>query len=84
MLTEASLTQVTFIRLLLVVDIPHMPLQVGRDREGSFTKLALVRLFARVGAQVSRQVGRSWKSFAAILAAVSLLVGFADSHNEEE
>ena len=44
-------------RLLLVVDVPHVALQVGRDGEGALAVLALVRLLPGVGAEVSGQVG---------------------------
>ena len=54
-----------------------MTLQVWRDWEGSLAELALVRLLARVGPQVSCQVGRSGKCFATIFAAVSFFIGLA-------
>jgi len=53
------------------VDVPDMPLQIGGDGEGSFTVLALVRLLTRVGSQVTSQVCRTGKYFAAVFAAVT-------------
>lgn len=40
LLPEAAVAQVAFERLLLVVDVPDVPLQVGGDAEGPVTVLA--------------------------------------------
>ena len=73
LLTEASLAQVTLVRLLLVVDVPHVSLKVGGDGETALTELALVWLLACVRPQVSGQVGRAGEGLATVLAAVALL-----------
>ena len=49
-----------------------MPLQVGRDGEGSLAVLALVRLLPGVRPEVAGQVGRPGEGFAAKLARVSV------------
>lgn len=73
LLAEASVALVTFERLLLVVDVAHMALQVGRDTERAFTVLALVGLLPSVGAEVPRQVGGAGEDLPAELAGISLL-----------
>jgi len=73
LLTKASLAQVTLVRLLLVVDVPHVALKVGGDGEAALTELALVWLLACVRPQVSGQVGRAGEGLATVLAAVALL-----------
>lgn len=73
LLPKTSVTQRTFERLLLVVDVADMALQVGRDTEGSLAVLAFVGLFPRVGPKVAGQVRRSWKNFSTELACVALL-----------
>ena len=57
LLTEAPLAEGTLEGSFFVVDVPHVALQVAGYAEGTFTVLALVRLFAGVSAQVPRQVG---------------------------
>lgn len=76
LLSETSLTQVTLVGLLFVVDVSHVSLEVGGDGEGSLTELAFVGLLARVGSEVSSEICRSWECFAAVLAAVSFFVLF--------
>ena len=55
-----------------VVDVPDMPLEVGGNAEGSIAFFAFVRLFSGVSSQVSRQVGRSRKMFAAVFARIPI------------
>ena len=59
-------------RFLLVVNVAHVPLQVGRDGERAVAVFAFVRLLARVGPQVARQIGRSRKDFAAKFARIPI------------
>ena len=73
LLTEAPVAKRTLERLLLVVDVPDVPLEIGRDGEGPLAVLALVRLLAGVRSKVAGQVGRSGKDFAAKLAAIAAL-----------
>ena len=49
LLSETSLTQVTLVGLLFVVDVSHVSLEVGGDGEAALTILALVRLLPCVG-----------------------------------
>ena len=49
-----------------------MPLEVGGNAEGSIAFFAFVRLFSGVSSQVSRQVGRSRKMFAAVFARIPI------------
>ena len=55
-----------------VMDVPHMPLEVAGNAEGSIAFFAFVRLFSGVSSQVSRQVGRSRKMFAAVFARIPI------------
>jgi len=70
LLPETPLAQGTLERLLLVVYVAHVPLQVGRYAERPLTVVALVRLFASVRPQVSRQVGATREHFLTKLARV--------------
>jgi len=72
LLAETSLADGTLVRLLLVVNVPDVPLEVGGDGEGPLAEVALVRLLAGVGAEVPGQVGGPGKGLAAIFAAVAL------------
>lgn len=73
LLPETPFAQGAFERFLLVVNIPHVALQVARDAEAPLAVLALVRLLAGVGAQVSGQVCGSGEHLAAKLARVPIL-----------
>lgn len=73
LLPETPFAQGAFERFLLVVNIPHVALQIARDAEAPLAVLALVRLLARVSPQVPRQIGRSGEHFTAELARVSVL-----------
>lgn len=53
LLAKAPVAESALKRPLLVVDIPDVPLQIGRYAEGSATVAARVGLLARVGPQVS-------------------------------
>ena len=54
------------------MNVAHVPLQVGRDGERAVAVFAFVRLLARVGPQVARQIGRSRKDFAAKFARIPI------------
>jgi hypothetical protein len=58
-------------RLLLVMNIPDMPLQVGRDGERALAVLAAVRLLPGVRPKMPRQVGGPRERLAAELARVA-------------
>ena len=49
LLAEGAVAQAAAVRLLLVVDVPHVALKVGGDGEAALTVLALVRLLPCVG-----------------------------------
>lgn len=70
LLAEAAVTEWTAERTFSVVDVPDVTLKVGRDAETSTTVLAAVRLFTRVGTQMTGEVGRAWERLAAISARV--------------
>jgi len=72
LLTETAVAQWAPEGFLLVVDVAHVTLQIGRDGKGSVAVLALVRLFARVRAQVARQIGRTREHFAAEFARIAI------------
>lgn len=60
------------------MDVPDVPLQIGRYAERSIAVATLVGLFARVSAQMSRQIGRTGKVFAAILTGVAFRAQLVD------
>ncbi len=70
LLAEATLAEGALVRLLLVVNVPHVTLEVRRDAEAPLAVLALVGLLASVGPQVASQVGRPREHLAAKLASV--------------
>jgi len=74
LLAKASLAYLTLEGSLLVVDIPHMALQIRGYAKGTFAVFAFVGLLARVRSQMPRQVRRSRKDFSAKLAGVAILV----------
>jgi len=72
LLAEAAVAEATLEGALLVVDVAHVALQIGRDAEAALAVAARVGLLAGVRAQVARQVGRAGKVLAAIVARVPL------------
>lgn len=72
LLAETAITKATLERALLVMDVPHVPLQVRRDAEGPVAIEARVRLLARVRPQVTGEVGRTGENLATELAAIAL------------
>lgn len=74
LLTKASVTQRTLEWFFLVVNIPHVTLQIAGNAETPLAILALVGLLSGVGPQVTGQVGRAWEYLSAELARVSLSV----------
>ena len=73
LLPETPLTERALERFLLVVDVPHVALQVAGDAEAPLAVFTLVGLLAGVRPQVPRQVGGSGEHLAAELARVSVL-----------
>lgn len=73
LLAKAAFAQVAFERSFFVVNIPHVTLQITRDAERSLAVLTLVRLLPSVRAQVTGQIRRPRKHFAAELARVAIL-----------
>ena len=53
LLSETTIAQATLEGALLVMDVAHVALQVGRYTERAIAVTALVGLFARMGAQVA-------------------------------
>ena len=53
------------------MDVPHVPLEVGRDGEGPLAVLALVRLLPGVRPQVAGEIGRPGKRLSTELARVA-------------
>lgn len=70
LLAEAPFAQRALERFLLVVDVAHVSLQIGRYAERTFAIVALVRLFARVRAEVASQVGAAREHFLTELARI--------------
>lgn len=70
LLAEAPFAQRTLERFLLVMDVAHVPLQIGRYAERTFTIIAFVRLFARMRPKVTGQVGAARKHFLTKLARI--------------
>lgn len=73
LLAEGPVAELTPEGALLVVDVPHVALQVRRDAERPVAVLARIRLLPGVGPQMARQIGRSGKHFAAELARIPVL-----------
>ena len=53
LLSKAPVAEGAPVGLLLVVNVPHMALQVGRDGEGTLAAVAFVRLFTGVGSVIT-------------------------------
>jgi len=73
LLTETSITSMTTEWSFFIVNIPNVTLKVRADREGSFTVLALVRLFASVCSKMTGEIGRSREHLGAELARIPIL-----------
>ena len=56
LLSEAPVAEGAPVGLLLVVNVPHMALQVGRDGEGTLAAVAFVRLFTGVGSVITEKI----------------------------
>lgn len=74
LLPEATLAECTLEGTLLVVNVPHMTLEIAGYAEGTFAVLALVRLLAGVRPKMAGKVCGSREHFATELARVSVLV----------
>ena len=55
LLSEAPVAVGAPVGLLLVVNVPHVALQVGRDGEGTLAAVAFVRLFTGVGSVITEK-----------------------------
>ena len=73
LLSETPLAERALERFFLVVDVPHVALQVAGDAEAPLAVFTLVGLLAGVRPQVPRQVGGSGEHLAAEFARVSVL-----------
>ena len=56
LLSEAPVAVGAPVGLLLVVNVPHVALQVGRDGEGTLAAVAFVRLFTGVGSVITEKM----------------------------
>jgi len=73
LLAKGSVAQFAAKGTLLVVDIPHVALQVRGNTKGPIAVFAGIRLLAGVGPQMPCQIGRSGEHLAAELATVTIL-----------
>lgn len=72
LLAEAALAHGALEGPLLVMNVPHVALEVAGYAEAALAVLALVGLFAGVSTKVTRQVGRPGEVLAAKLARVAV------------
>lgn len=73
LLPETPLAERALKWLLLVMNVPDVPLQVRGNAEGPLAVFALVRLLARVRPEMARQVGRPREDLPAELTRVTIL-----------
>ena len=70
LLPKAAVAQVTFERLLFVVDVPHVPLEVGGDAERPVTVLAPGKQVHLASEERSRVAGQGQTSVSAAVVAI--------------